>query len=86
MTVTETGATCPRCGDLNDWAATECASCDALLGTTHANITPAYGMRPVGGFGIRGWRAHCAHCGHLGRVRTNYGTCARDVNQHRCAA
>lgn len=48
-----------------------------------AKITPAYGMRDVGGFGIRGWRAHCPACGYLGRL-TSYRNCEYAARKHRC--
>jgi hypothetical protein len=49
-----------------------------------AKITPAYGMRPVGGFGIRGWRVHCPVCGHLSRLHTGYRGCEHAARHHRC--
>ena len=49
-----------------------------------AKVTPAYGMRDVGGFGIRGWRVHCANCCYLSHVYVDnrYALTAR--NAHQC--
>lgn len=44
-------------------------------------IVPAYGMRPVGGFGIRGHRVHC-ECGYLSAV-VSYRWAASLANTHR---
>jgi hypothetical protein len=49
-----------------------------------AKITPAYGMRAVGGFGIRGWRAHCSACGFLSHLITSYRGCEYAARRHRC--
>lgn len=48
-----------------------------------AEQTPAYGMRPVGGFGIRGWRVYCGHCDFLSRLYTNHRSCEDAVHRHR---
>lgn len=47
-------------------------------------MTPAYGMREVGGWGIRGWRCHCPACGHLGKLRLDVRTVQHDAATHAC--
>lgn len=49
-----------------------------------AKVTPAYGMRPVGGFGIRGFRVYCEVCGHLGETLENVRRAQRHARVHRC--
>lgn len=52
---------------------------------TAVHVTPAYGVRPVGGYGIRGYRAHCETCGYLGTV-TGYNGARKQRQTHRCPA
>lgn len=52
--------------------------------TTSAKTLPNYGMRPVGGFGIRGWRAHCDQCGYLSRLYTNIRGAQSRAASHVC--
>lgn len=51
---------------------------------TKASVVPNHGMRDVGGFGIRGWRAHCPSCGFLSRLYTNIRGAQRRASDHRC--
>lgn len=51
-----------------------------------ADVTPAYGMRPVGGWGLRGWRAHCPACGFLSRLYTHIRNAEYGARTHRCEA
>jgi hypothetical protein len=89
--VHERGATCPACGDLNDWEAAYCGCGEQMRDldvsgakvTPDAKVTPAYGMREPGGFGVRGWRVHCPACGHLGTLRRHYGSVQKDARKHR---
>lgn len=58
----------------------------AAAGRT-AEVTPVYGMREVGGFGIRGWRVFCPECGHLHPARVvhrNVKTSKQQASDHRC--
>ena len=82
MAVTETGLTCPRCGDLNDWSAERCSECRTYL--LLAEVTPAYGMREQGGYGIRGWRVHCGTCSYLSGVFTSIYRARREKAKHKC--
>lgn len=52
--------------------------------TTSAKTVANYGMRPVGGFGIRGWRAHCPDCGFLSRLYTNIRGAQSRAANHVC--
>jgi hypothetical protein len=49
-----------------------------------AEITPIYGMRPIGGFGLRGWRVFCPTCGYLSKDYTNYRGVEDATRRHRC--
>lgn len=49
-----------------------------------AQTVPNYGMRPVGGFGIRGFRAHCRDCGYLSKFYLNYGGARSNAVAHKC--
>lgn len=49
-----------------------------------AEVTPAYGMREVGGWGIRGWRAWCGTCGFLSRLYLNVRGAQKCAKTHRC--
>lgn len=55
------------------------------LPETTARTVPSYGLRAVGGFGVRGWRAHCGHCGFLSRLYTNIRGAQHATQRHRCA-
>lgn len=43
-----------------------------------------YGMREVGGFGVRGFVAHCPECGFLSRVYDNCRGAEACAGAHRC--
>lgn len=43
-----------------------------------------YGMRKVGGFGIRGWRAHCPDCGFLSKLHDSFWKARHSASTHRC--
>lgn len=50
-----------------------------------AEVTPAYGMRAVGGWGVRGWRVFCPRCGFLSRLYDRSIRSAQDnAYRHRC--
>ena len=51
-----------------------------------ATLVRSYGMRPVGGFGVRGFRAHCEACGYLSRLYDNIRGASRRAHDHRCGA
>lgn len=44
-------------------------------------VVPAYGLRPIGGFGVRGHRAHC-DCGYLSGLGS-YRNATERAYQHR---
>lgn len=48
-----------------------------------AEQTPVYGMRPVGGFGVRGWRVWCPGCGFLSHLYTSHRGCQDALYRHR---
>lgn len=50
-----------------------------------AQIVKAYGMRAKGGYGIRGFRAHCDQCGYLTKVYENFWGARRQAAFHVCA-
>lgn len=52
--------------------------------TGTAQVTPTYGMRSVGGFGVAGWRAFCPGCGYLSAKYLNVRGCQSAVAAHRC--
>lgn len=54
------------------------------MSTRTAKAVAVYGMRPVGGFGVRGFRAHCGECGYLSRLYDNVMGCERRSQRHRC--
>lgn len=49
-----------------------------------AKVVKNYGMRPVGGFGVRGFRAHCERCGFLSRLYENVRGAQGCAKTHRC--
>lgn len=57
---------------------------ETKIGTT-VHVTPAYGIRPTGTYGIRGYRAHCEACGYLGNV-VSYSGAASQRQLHVCEA
>lgn len=73
---------CPSCHELHAWDAAECG-CGQKLVSDRAQVTPAYGMRAVSGWGVRGYRAHCPRCGLLSRVYGNYNGALGAVRRHR---
>lgn len=51
--------------------------------SSRAELTPAYGMREVGGWGIRGWRVFCPGCGFLSDLYTNHFNGRAAAETHR---
>ena len=49
-----------------------------------AKVVPAYGMRDVGGWGIRGFRVHCPECSHLSDVHLNVNGAKSAALHHDC--
>lgn len=47
-----------------------------------AEVTPVYGVRKVGGFGVRGWRVYCGRCDYLSRTYPNNRTCIEAQRNH----
>lgn len=56
----------------------------ARLAETTAEVCANYGMREVGGFGIRGWRVFCPACGFLGRLYIHIRSAQNIAHRHRC--
>lgn len=54
------------------------------MSKTTAETCANYGMRNVGGFGIRGWRTFCPACGFLSRLYENIKGAQWKTENHRC--
>lgn len=49
-----------------------------------AEVCANYGMRQVGGWGIRGWRVWCGRCDFLSQLYTHIRSAQSVAHKHRC--